>query len=55
MNKTTNKKQLHPQELLEIAYEVAKENFKDEQFTFQKLWSLTWKNAPQFHDSEVKE
>lgn len=55
MNLNTEKKQLHPKDLMEIAYEVAKENFKDDQFTFQKLWSLTWKNAPQFHDGDVKE
>lgn len=40
--------------LLNTAYEIAKDQFKDKQFTFSAIWSKTWKTAVAFKKEPVE-
>lgn len=54
MSKSRNTS-LHVSLLTELAYEVAKEHFKGDFFSFHALWSKTWKTATAFSKEKVED
>lgn len=44
---------LHVGELIDLAYEIAKDQFKDQFFSFTTIWSRVWKAAERFPRNNV--
>lgn len=46
---------LHVTELVDKAYEIAKEQFQGQFFSFSEIWSKVWKNAERFSKEKVED
>lgn len=45
---------LHISELIDLAYEIAKDQFGDGFFSFSSIWSKVWKSADRFSKEKVE-
>lgn len=45
---------LHISELIDLAYDIAKEQFGDRFFSFTSIWSKVWKSAGRFSKEKVE-
>lgn len=45
---------LHITELVDLAYEIAKDQFADRFFSFSSIWSKVWKSAHKFSKEKVE-
>lgn len=45
---------LHISELIDLAYDIAKDQFADKFFSFSSIWSKVWKSAHRFSKEKVE-
>lgn len=45
---------LHISELVDLAYDIAKDQFADKFFSFSSIWSKVWKSANRFSKEKVE-
>lgn len=54
MSITEQPTKLHVSELVDLAYKLASEHFKDQIFSFTSIWSKVWKSATNFSKEKVE-
>lgn len=54
MSSSEQVSKLHVSELVDLAYKLASEHFKDQIFSFTSIWSKVWKSASNFSKEKVE-